>query len=175
MNQSQITALAAMVQRDEEASAPIDPYIEIEAKPYAELPANKRNAMARRISGIVAAKNKVRRNMVHDRLSSWGEWRVKSNIKTPTKTYNPDDEVMAEGFDHALLTDFDSAMIVIDTAIGKLNKIDRIMLELEYSRECKDPLKQWNNEMMASRSQSTYDNRLRALQLDPRIIKACGY
>ena len=175
MNETQINTLAAMVASDNEASDQIDPYIEIEAKPYAELSTNRRNEMARRISGIVAAKNKVRRSMVHDRLSSWGEWRVKSNIKTPTKTYNPDDEVMAEGYDHALLTDFDSAMIVIDTAISKLNKIDRVMLELEYSREYKDPLKQWNNEMKASRSQSTYDNRLRALQLDPRIIKACGY
>ena len=82
---------------------------------------------------------------------------------------------MGEGHDHALLTDFDSAMIVIDTAVMNLNKIDRIMLELEYTREYKDPLKQWNNEMMFSRSQSTYDNRLRDLQLDPRIVKACGY
>jgi hypothetical protein len=124
---------------------------------------------------VKAAILKVSRRKIINSLHSWGEWCVKSNIKTPTKTYNPDDEVMAEGHDHALLTDFDSAMIVIDTAVTNLTKIDRLMLELEYKREYKDPLKQWNNEMMFSRSQSTYDNRLRDLQLDSRIVKACGY
>lgn len=162
MNQSQINALASMVASDEESS------VRCEDEPVMFC------VKARR-QGVTAAKYKVARRLIIDKLQSWGEWRVKSNIKTPTRTYNPDDEVMAEGYDHALLSDFDSAMIVIDAAIGKLNKIDRIMLELEYSREYKDPLKQWNNEMNFQRSKSTYDNRLRGLQLDPRIIKACGY
>ena len=110
--------------------------------------------------------------MVNNSLSSWGEWRVRSSIKTPTKTYDADNEVISDGHDHALLSDFDSDMIVIDTAIDKLNPVDRRILELEYKREYRDPVKQWCYEF--GRATNTYKNRLSALLINSSIIIACN-
>lgn len=75
-------------------------------------------------------------------LSSWGAWKVPdASIRSSAEIL--DDEVLAEGHDHCLLTDFDSLMIQVDTAVDNLNPAERELIIARYGCTVDCPRTWW--------------------------------
>lgn len=120
---------------------PIDRYIEVDKRPYAQLP--RKEEVKKAIRRIVDDKAK-RREIMDKRLLSWGQWAEagkSSNYATTSPLSDNDGDY--EGYDHCLLSDFDSLMIQVDQAVMNLNPIDSTLITYEYKCLYENGAKRW--------------------------------
>jgi hypothetical protein len=145
---------------------PVDIYVEVDARPYAELRNDliKPRGIKRKIKAIFN-QDQAKRNRMNSMLGSWGEWaRSGKGIEySGSGIYLGENDDDYEGYDHSLLSDFDSLMIQVEMAVYSLQRIDGYLIELEYSLLYKGRAQMWA--VKYGRTQSRYRSRKSELLL----------
>ena len=109
-------------------------------------PEKKKGNIENSITYIVE-KNRKRRKKMNSRLLSWGEWinggRQLSNGATFEGIGGDGD---FDGYDHCILTDFDSLMISIEAIVMSLNPDENKFIHDEYEIIAGDRIQAWCDE-----------------------------
>lgn len=140
-------------------------YVEVNKRPYAELSKTAKEKKARKarsvIKRIIDDKQK-RRDVMHNRLESWGKWKQPLKSRSYATSANTDDnDTDYVGHDHCILSDFDSLMITVDMAVMNLNPIDNKLIKYEY--KLGGGAKKWAREF--EKSEARYRSRKSELLL----------